>query len=89
MEKTDFERDDVLMAFLCDYIDGNLGEAGKKSFESYLQKHPVERKFAKKVMAGKKALSRYNKKIKAREGFEARLALRIATEKEKQNSYTH
>lgn len=77
------------MAFLCDYIDGELSESEKKSFESYLMEHPGSMKYARKVIAGRKALQQFGKKIKARPGFEARLALRIAMDNDRQRTLSH
>lgn len=57
MDLTEFDRDEILTNFLTDYIDGNLGQAERRSFEEYLAKNDKERAFVHKAMMGKKALS--------------------------------
>ncbi len=58
MKPTAFDCDGVLTDFLTDYLDGNLDKAERQSFEEYLSKNEDERKFARKAMKGKKALTR-------------------------------
>lgn len=58
MDITEFDRDEVLSDFLTDYIDGELNDAERQSFEEYLANNEQEGTFARKAMLGKKALSR-------------------------------
>lgn len=58
MDLTEFDRDEILTNFLTDYIDGNLGIAERRSFEEYLAENKKERAFVRKVVMGKKALTR-------------------------------
>ncbi len=59
MNTTEFDQDEVLSDFLCDYVDGNLDYGERSSFEEYLDENKQEKEFAAKVMAGKKALSKF------------------------------
>lgn len=56
MEITEFDRDEILTGFLTDYLDGELDQAGRKSFRAYLDRNPREKDFAKKAVRGKRAL---------------------------------
>ena len=58
MDITEFDRDEILTDFLTDYIEGNLNNAEKASFENYLAENKKEKSFARKAMKGKRALSR-------------------------------
>ncbi|MCW9708939.1 hypothetical protein [Fodinibius salsisoli] len=58
MDITEFDRDEVLSEFLTDYIDGNLDDGERQSFEEYLANNEKEDNFARKAIMGKKALSR-------------------------------
>lgn len=59
MNTTEFDQDKILSDILCDYVDGKLNEGERSSFEEYLNENKPEKKFAAKVMAGKKALTRF------------------------------
>lgn len=63
MKPTAFDCDEVLTDFLTDYLDDNLAEAERKSFEEYLSQNEKESHFARKAEQGKKVLSRYADKI--------------------------
>jgi anti-sigma factor RsiW len=52
-----------LTNFLTEYLDGNLSEAEKASFEEYLTKNQTERKFARKAKKGKNILAQYRDKL--------------------------
>lgn len=58
MDITEFDSDKVLTGFLTDYIDGNLNDAERQSFEEYLANNEREGTFARKALMGKRALSR-------------------------------
>lgn len=59
MNTTEFDRDEILTDFLCDYVEGDLDEGERSSFEDYLDNNAREKKFAGKVLAGKKALNMF------------------------------
>ncbi len=63
MKPTAFDSDGVLTDFLTDYLDGNLDQAERQSFEEYLSQNEEEKVFAHKAMKGKKALARFADKI--------------------------
>ncbi|SMO79277.1 hypothetical protein [Fodinibius sediminis] len=68
MDLTEFDRDEILTNFLTDYIDGTLGRAERRSFEEYLANNVKERKFVRKAIEGKKALSQLAEGMKSAAG---------------------
>lgn len=63
MERTAFDCDKILSNFLTDYLDGNLSEAEKASFEEYLHDNRKEKKFARKAQKGKNILARFRDRL--------------------------
>lgn len=63
MNTTEFDRDEILTDFLCDYADGKLKRAEISSFEDYLENNTSEKRFARKVVAGKRALNRFAEQL--------------------------
>lgn len=63
MKSTAFDCDKILTEFLTDYLDGNLSRVERQAFEEFLSENEDEKKFARKAMKGKKALSHFADRI--------------------------
>jgi len=83
MNSTEFHSNQFLMDLLTDYVEDRMSEAEKSGFEAFLDKNNAEREFARKVAGGRALLRKLGTQIHSSEDFEAKLALRISLDKEK------
>lgn len=63
MNTTEFDKDETLTDFLCDYAEKNLDGAEVSAFEEYLDRNKREKEFAQKVVKGKRALNKLARHI--------------------------
>lgn len=71
---------ELLVDLITDYVEDNLNYPEKVALENYMDKYPEVREYVRKVWLGRRALTMFAPEITASEGFEARLALRLALE---------